>query len=182
VLGRLYSDGEGVVQDYAEAARLYRPAATHGLRAARARLPLLQWQRRAARLITHSDYVEAARLLRLAVAQGHADAQYALGSIYLEGKGVPQDAAASARLLRLAAAQGHEHARHQPLANLYVDCTGVRAKGLCGGCAAVRAFGGGRPCGRAVRARHPVRRRRWRRAGPCGHVRACRHCDSLDRL
>ena len=52
------------------------------------------------------DDVDAARLFGLAAAQGYADAQSRLGSMYHEGRGVAQDSAEAARLWRLAAAQG----------------------------------------------------------------------------
>ena len=46
------------------------------------------------------------RLYRLAADQGHAEAQFNLGVMYVKGTGVPQDYTEAARLLKLAAAQG----------------------------------------------------------------------------
>ena len=57
------------------------------------------------------DYQEAVRLYRLAVEQGHADAQYNLGGMYVLGKGVLQDDQEAARLYRLAAEEGHAGAQ-----------------------------------------------------------------------
>jgi hypothetical protein len=56
--------------------------------------------------------------------QGHALAQYNLGCLYREGKGVPQDYAEAARLYTLAAAQGFAPA-HRCLSYLYTEGKGV---------------------------------------------------------
>ena len=48
---------------------------------------------------------QAAELLTQAADQGHAGAQYLLGTCYQEGRGVPQDPAAAAKYYRLAAKQ-----------------------------------------------------------------------------
>lgn len=53
------------------------------------------------------DPVEAARWLRMAAEQGHADAQFKLGMLYIEGDGVPEDATEAVRWLHRAAQQGH---------------------------------------------------------------------------
>ena len=47
---------------------------------------------------------------RLAADQGHAKAQNNLGSIYVEGKGVPQDYVLAHMWFNLSAAQGDEKA------------------------------------------------------------------------
>ena len=57
------------------------------------------------------DHVEAVRLYRLAVAQGHACAQFSLGVMFLNGLGVAKDEAQAMQLFRLAAAQGHKRAQ-----------------------------------------------------------------------
>jgi hypothetical protein len=97
-LGRFYECGDGVLQDLAEAARLYRLAAAQGHAGARRR-PLRRlrgcgdWQQRRAMLIHNATS-------GLAAAQGHADAQCSLGCLYGEGKGVAQDFVEAARLWR----------------------------------------------------------------------------------
>jgi TPR repeat protein len=73
---------------------------------------------------TAQDYVEAARQYRLAAAQGHAVAQYVLGSLTSRGKGVPQNDAEAARLYGLAAAQGQVGAQYN-LACIYSQGKGV---------------------------------------------------------
>ena len=56
--------------------------------------------------MTYTD-AEAVRFWRLAAEQGHADAQFGLGVMFYNGRGVAQDRAEAIRLYRLAAAQGH---------------------------------------------------------------------------
>ena len=54
------------------------------------------------------DYAMALRLLRpLAAEQGNAKAQTALGILYQNGRGVPQDYAEGVKWYRLAAEQGY---------------------------------------------------------------------------
>ncbi len=53
------------------------------------------------------DPVEAARWLRMAAEQGHADAQFKLGMLYIEGDGVPEDGSEAVKWLYRAAQQGH---------------------------------------------------------------------------
>jgi soluble lytic murein transglycosylase-like protein len=57
------------------------------------------------------DYVKAAALYCRAAKTGYADAQYALGWMYANGRGVSKDDGVAAQLFAMAAAQGHEHAR-----------------------------------------------------------------------
>jgi hypothetical protein len=56
------------------------------------------------------DYAEAVRLYRLAAEQGHADAQFFLGSMFEKGQGVAKKRAEAIRWYRLAAAQGNANA------------------------------------------------------------------------
>ena len=53
------------------------------------------------------DYPTALREFRLLAEQGDALAQYNLGGMYYNGRGVPQNYAEAARLYRLAAEQGN---------------------------------------------------------------------------
>jgi uncharacterized protein len=52
------------------------------------------------------DYATALRLMRPLAEQGEPNAQYMVGSMYDEGKGVPQDYTAAMRWFRKAAEQG----------------------------------------------------------------------------
>jgi TPR repeat protein len=54
--------------------------------------------------------VEAVRWYRLAADQGEAWAQYSLGRMYEDGRGVRRDRVEAVRWYRLAAAQGLEQA------------------------------------------------------------------------
>ena len=70
------------------------------------------------------DEAEAVRLFRLAGDQGYASAQYALGLMYVNGRGVPQDEAEAVHLFRLAGGQGHARAQYN-LGLMYADRRGV---------------------------------------------------------
>ena len=56
------------------------------------------------------DQVKSVFWLRRAAGQGHADAQYALGLAYFEGKGVPRDVAQARSWIEEAAKRGHPEA------------------------------------------------------------------------
>ena len=58
------------------------------------------------------DYPTALREFRLAAEQGNASAQFNLGIMYENGRGVPQNYAEAARLYRLAAEQGDALAQY----------------------------------------------------------------------
>ena len=70
------------------------------------------------------DYAESAKWYRLAADQGDAYAQYNLGQMYREGRGVPKDYAEAAKLYRLAADQGDVEAQNN-LAVMYEEGNGV---------------------------------------------------------
>ena len=56
------------------------------------------------------NYERAAEFWMQAAAHGHATAQFGLGALRHEGKGVPQDAARAVALFKAAAAVGDEAA------------------------------------------------------------------------
>ncbi len=58
------------------------------------------------------DDAEAVKWYRKAAEQGHPGAQFHLGRMYAEGKGVPQDDAEAKKWYRLASEQGHEEAQN----------------------------------------------------------------------
>ena len=116
-LGLMYANGEGVVEDDAEAVRWFRLAADQGLADAQVFLGMMyasgegvpeddaeavRWLRLAA----DQGLAEAVRWYRLAADQGLAGAQLFLGWMYANGRGVPEDDAEAAGWLRLAADQG----------------------------------------------------------------------------
>ncbi|BCB26554.1 lytic transglycosylase [Sulfurimicrobium lacus] len=57
------------------------------------------------------DYKKAVDLYCRAARLGYADAQYALGWMYANGRGVPKDDGVAAQLFAMAAEQGHQYAR-----------------------------------------------------------------------
>lgn len=69
------------------------------------------------------DYEHAAELYCRAARQGYAPAQYYLGWMYVNGRGVPRDAPTGGALLALAAKQGHVQAQ-----NVLVLIGGVKGK------------------------------------------------------
>ena len=71
------------------------------------------------------DYATALRELRLPAEQGDAPAQYALGVMYLEGRGVRQDNGEALRWFRKSALQGNGKAEYN-LGIMYFHGLGVR--------------------------------------------------------
>lgn len=101
VLGYLYVNGQGVPQDYAEAAKWYRNAADQGDESAQFGLGLLYFNGQG----VPQSYAEAAKWFRRAAEQGVASAQSNLGLMYFSGQGVPQDYVLAHKWLNLAASR-----------------------------------------------------------------------------
>ena len=83
----MYHWGQGVPQDYAEAAKWFRKEAEQGYAAAQFNLGLIYakgWG-------VPEDDAEAMKWFRKAADQGNAWAQNNLGVMYADGQGVPQD-------------------------------------------------------------------------------------------
>jgi len=121
-LGSLFSKGQGVTQDYKEAARWYRLAADQGYAEAQLALGQLYEVGQGA----PRDEAEAARLFRSAADQGHAAAQYSLAILYVTGKGVAADVVEAVKWYRLAAEQGDALAQFN-LGVRYYEGNGVKA-------------------------------------------------------
>jgi len=119
-LGRMYFEGEGVQQDYAEAMKWYRKAAEQGHADAMILLGFMFEVGQGG----PKNYGEAIKWFRAAADQGSADAQYALGDMYEGGKGVPQDYPAAMEWFRKAADQGEAHAQYA-LGDMYEEGKGV---------------------------------------------------------
>ena len=86
-LGLLYAKGQGVPQDYAQAAKWYQKAAAQGYAPAQASLG-------GAYIMGDGmpqDFTQAAMWFKKAAAQGNPLAQFALGGLYATGNSVPQD-------------------------------------------------------------------------------------------
>ena len=101
-LGRIYYHGQGVPENYDEAARWMRRAADQGYANAQYALGVNYFDGKG----VPQDNTEAMRWFRKAAEQGYADAENALGFMYYRGKGVPQDSAEAVRWWRKAAEQG----------------------------------------------------------------------------
>ena len=119
-LGLSYGDGNGVLQDDAEAVKWYRLAAAQGDAKAQYELGAMYYNG----LGAVQDYAEAVKWYRLAAAQGDALAQCDLGVAYATGQGVMKDNAEAVKWFRLAAAQGNERAQGN-LGVSYENGTGV---------------------------------------------------------
>lgn len=121
-LGGKYFRGEGVEQDFSQAALWLRKAADQGHAAAQQALGTLFEKGQG----IEQDYAQAGYWYRKAAAQNDLLAQYCLGLMYTSGHGVGADHSQAAAWYRKAAEQGNESAQWQ-LGNLYRDGLGVGA-------------------------------------------------------
>ena len=64
------------------------------------------------------------RWLHQAAEQGHVQAQFGLGVLFMEGQGIPKNNAEAVRWFRLAATRGHIMAQHN-LGSMYATGDGV---------------------------------------------------------
>ena len=103
-LGKMYANGQGVTQDYAEALKWYRKAADRGNAGAQYNLGITHYNGRG----VPQDYDEALKWFRKAAERGNMLAQYNLASMYEEGRGVPQDYVQAHKWYNLATALGNE--------------------------------------------------------------------------
>jgi len=97
----MYTLGQGVPQDYAEAAKWNRLAADQGFAEAQASLGVAYIQGQG----VPQDYAEAVKWCRKAADQGIARAQGALGLMYEQGWGVAQDYVLAYTWLNLSASR-----------------------------------------------------------------------------
>lgn len=86
-LGRKYYLGEGVPQDYAQAAKWYTKAAEQGYSKAQFNLGVMYEAGQG----VPQDYAQAVKWFTKAAEQGEVNAQLNLGGMYYSGRGVPQD-------------------------------------------------------------------------------------------
>ncbi len=100
-LAIIYAKGQGVPQDYTEAAKWVRLAAEQGDANAQYNLGVMYAEGQG----VIQDYTEAAKWYRLAAERGDANAQQNLGVMYAEGKGVIQDHVQAHLWFNLAAAR-----------------------------------------------------------------------------
>jgi TPR repeat protein len=119
-LGSARAKGEGVPQDYTEAAKWYRLAADQGYAPAQTSLGLAYETGRG----VPQDYVEAMKWYRLAADKGDALGQFKLGSMYHSGRGTAQNYVEAVKWYRLAADQGSAEAQYE-LGTMYYGGWGV---------------------------------------------------------
>ena len=103
----MYSNGEGVPENDAEAVRWYRLAAEQGDATAQNNLGFMYARGEG----VPEDDVEAVKWYRLAAEQGDATAQTNLGVMYAIGAGLRQNNVRAYAWFSVAAAQGDEDAR-----------------------------------------------------------------------
>ena len=106
-LGVMYSAGQGVAKNPAEAARWFLRAAEQGNGDAQKNLAFLYMNGEG----LPKNYVEAARWFRKAAEQGNGFAQNNLGVMYAQGQGVAKDPALAEKWFRRAGEQGLPEAR-----------------------------------------------------------------------
>jgi uncharacterized protein len=99
-LGFMYDRGQGVPQDYPQAAAWYRKAAEQGNANAQGNLGSIYLYGRS----VPQDYAQAAAWYRKAAEQGDSFGQAGLGTLYGLGLGVPKDDVQAHMWLNLAAA------------------------------------------------------------------------------
>ncbi len=119
-LGVMYSNGEGVSQDFAEAAKWYRKAADQGNGSAQFKLGFMYDVGQG----ISKDFAEAAKWYRKAADQGIASAQSNLGFMYHIGKGVSKNFAEAAKWYQKAAGQGNASAQYN-LGVMYANGQGI---------------------------------------------------------
>jgi TPR repeat protein len=101
-VGNIYYKGQGVPQNYANAAKWYIQAAEQGIAEAQCMLGFMYDKGYG----VPQNYAEALKWSRKAADQGFATAQLILASMYDNGHGVPQDYAEAMKWYRKAADQG----------------------------------------------------------------------------
>ena len=102
ILGLIYANGEGVLENSREAGKWFLLAAKQGNAEAQSNLGLMYDKGVG---VPESD-VEASKWFRMAADQGNAEAQFNLGFMYANGEGVPKDYVKAYIWANLAAAQG----------------------------------------------------------------------------
>ncbi|MDR2220609.1 MAG: sel1 repeat family protein [Methylobacillus sp.] len=102
-LGLAYDFGQGVPQDYTQAAQWYRKAAEQNYADAQYSLGMLHDLGQG----VPQNYGQALRWYRKAAEQGHSYAQYSMGMLYAFGQGVPRDYEQAEQWFRKSSAQGN---------------------------------------------------------------------------
>lgn len=120
MLGYMYSNGEGVKQDYIKAIEWYKKAANQGNKYAQFNLGKIYEEGSGVNL----NYIEASKWYSKGVEQGEDHAQNSLGNFYRDGLGVKTDKKKAASLYQKSAEQGNEYAQKN-LGEMYLFGEGV---------------------------------------------------------
>jgi TPR repeat protein len=104
----MYSTGDGVAQNYQEAAAWFRKAAYQGYAESENELGVMF----ALGQGLPQDFAEAVKWFRKAADKGSATGQFNLGQAYSQGRGVPQDDDLAETWFRKAAEQGYAAAQN----------------------------------------------------------------------
>ena len=110
-LGYMYSHGEGVPEDDAEAVKWYRKAAEQGDADAQYNVGVMYGRGDGVPQVN----AEALTWVRKAADQGILDSQARVGAFYFNGHGVPQNYAEAYMWFSIAAANGDEKAKEMQL-------------------------------------------------------------------
>lgn len=113
-LGSMYSKGEGVTRDFAEAVNWWRKAAEQGNTPSQHLLGTFYANGQG----VQQDHARAMKWWREAAKQGDAGAQRNIGVLYASGLGVPQDYAEAASWFSMAAENGNPSAQYN-LGHMY---------------------------------------------------------------
>ncbi len=117
-LGIIYTNGQGVALDFAEAVKWFRKAAEQGHAGAQNDLGGMYYRGRG----LPRDFSEALKWSRRATERGHAGAQVNLGTMYAKGEAVSQDLLEAYVWFTMAALQGSESgATYQDRAEKYLS-------------------------------------------------------------
>jgi TPR repeat protein len=106
ILGALYEEGTGVLQDYKKAVHWYSKAAEQGVGEAQFNLG---WMYHTGDGVLQ-DYKKTLEWYSKAAEQGFVVAQNKLGVMYADGKGILQDYAMAHMFWNIAAVNGHKDA------------------------------------------------------------------------
>ncbi len=126
-LGTMYAAGQGVQQDNTQAVAWYQKAAAQGNTDAQKVLNTMQANMTGnnERPVRGAGGQDAVQAVRRAAAQGLAQAQYNLGLMYAEGRGVQRDDVQAVAWYQKAAAQGLAQAQYN-LGLMYAEGRGVQ--------------------------------------------------------
>ena len=126
-IGTMYAAGQGVQQDNTQAVAWYQKAAAQGNTDAQKVLNTMQANMTGnnERPVRGAGGQDAVQAVRRAAAQGLAQAQYNLGLMYAEGRGVQRDDVQAVAWYQKAAAQGFAQAQNN-LGLMYAEGRGVQ--------------------------------------------------------